>query len=155
MRHPGNYIEIYVHIVFAVKKRKALIAPEWEEELFRYITGTVQNLGHKMIVINGMPDHIHFLIDMDPRMNVSEIVREVKRSSTDMIRKKKYTEVPFNWQKGFGAFTCGRGTLAYMIEYIERQKEHHRKTSFLEEFRKILDHNGVSYREEYLFKEPE
>ena len=155
MNHPGNYIEIYVHIVFAVKKRKALIDPGWEKELFRYITGTVQQLGHKIIVINGMPDHIHILIDMEPSMPIAELVREVKRSSTDMIRKNGYTRVPFNWQKGYGAFSCGREDLPHVINYIERQKEHHRNRSFLEEYRKILDENGVSYKEEYLFKEPE
>ena len=75
-----TYSQIYIHIVFAVKGRKSFIQQSWEEELYKYITGIVQNKGQKMLAINGMSDHIHILIGMKPSCNLSDLVREIKKS---------------------------------------------------------------------------
>jgi REP element-mobilizing transposase RayT len=58
----STFSQIYLQVVFAVKNRDALIAVSWEERLYQYITGIVQNKGQKMLAINSMPDHIHFFI---------------------------------------------------------------------------------------------
>lgn len=77
---PNTFTQIYIHIVFAVKNRDALINQDWEDRLYKYITGIVQNKNQKMLRINGMPDHIHFIIGMKPDCSVSDLVREVKKS---------------------------------------------------------------------------
>lgn len=78
---PGTFSQIYIQIIFAVKGRHSLIGSSWEEEFYKYITGIVRNKDQKMLAINGIPDHIHFLIGMKPSCCLSDLVREVKKSS--------------------------------------------------------------------------
>jgi putative transposase len=94
---PGTFSQIYIQLVFAVKGRDSLITSTWEEELHKYITGIVRNKEQKMLAINGMPDHIHFLIGMKPSCCLSDLVREVKKSSNDFIKEEKLTQYKFNW----------------------------------------------------------
>ncbi|MEN9339898.1 MAG: family transposase [Bacteroidota bacterium] len=92
----STYSQIYIQVVFAVKHREALIDSSWEERLYQYITGIVQNKGQKMLAINGMPDHIHFFIGMKPSCCLSDLVREVKKSSNEMINENKLSSSKFN-----------------------------------------------------------
>nr|WP_317194625.1 IS200/IS605 family transposase [Algoriphagus lutimaris] len=81
----GTFSQIYIQVVFAVKGRNSLISNSLEEELYKYITGIVSNKGQKMLAINGMPDHIHFLIGMKPNCCLSDLVREIKKSTNDWL----------------------------------------------------------------------
>ncbi len=148
----NTYTQIYIQIVFAVQNRFALIDSSWEEELYKYITGAVQNNGQKMIVINSMPDHVHFLIGMKPSCNLSDLVREVKKQSNIFINEKRFIEYKFNWQEGFGAFSYSYQQLNNVINYIDNQKEHHRKKTFKEEYIDFLRDNDISFKDEYLFE---
>ena len=139
-------------MVFAVQNRNALINPYWEEELYKYITGIVQNKGQKMLAINGMPDHIHILIGMRPTCCLSDLVREVKKSSNEFIKEKKFTPYRFQWQEGFGAFSYSHSALDDVIGYINRQKEHHKKRLFREEYMEMLRKFEVDFDEQYLFE---
>ncbi|WP_297868098.1 IS200/IS605 family transposase [uncultured Flavobacterium sp.] len=147
-----TYSQIYIHIVFAVKGRKSFIQQSWEEELYKYITGIVQNKGQKMLAINGMSDHIHILIGMKPSCNLSDLVREIKKSSNGFINEKKFCQFKFEWQEGYGAFSYSHSALDNVISYIANQKEHHRKKSFQEEYIDFLKKFEVEYKEEYLFE---
>src|ERR1700722_5261260 len=112
---PGTYSQIYIQTVFAVKGRAHLIGSEWEEELYKYITGIVQKKEKKMLAINGMPDHIHFLIGMKSTCSLSDLVREIKKSSNDFIRESKFLKHPFYWQDGYGAFSYSHSQLNNVI----------------------------------------
>jgi len=94
----STYSQIYIQVVFAVKGRESLILPTWEERLHKYITGIVQNKGQKMLAINGMPDHIHFLIGMKPSCCLSDLVREIKKASNDFINQEKLSKGEFKSQ---------------------------------------------------------
>jgi putative transposase len=59
---PNTYTQIHIQAVFGVKKRIALIQPTWENDLYKYITGMVQTNQHKLLAINGMPDHVHVFL---------------------------------------------------------------------------------------------
>jgi len=148
----STYSQIYIQVVFAVKGRESLIKEQWEEELYKYITGIVRNKGQKMLAINGMPDHIHFLIGMKPSCCLSDLVREVKKSSNDFIKEKKFVKYKFNWQEGFGAFSYSHSHLDKVIKYIMNQKIHHRKKTFKEEYIELLKKFEIEYKEEYLFE---
>ncbi|MCK0129876.1 IS200/IS605 family transposase [Flavobacteriaceae bacterium F08102] len=148
----GTYTQIYIHIVFAVKHRRSLIDIRWEEDLFKYITGIIQNKGQKLLAINGMPDHIHILIGMRPKCCLSDLVREIKKSSNRFISEKKYVRGVFSWQEGFGAFSYSYSALENVINYINNQKEHHRKVLFKDEYRSILDEQNVDYEDRFLFE---
>ena len=131
---PANYSQIYIQVIFAVQNRASLILPTWEEELYKYITGIVTHKEQKMLAINGMPDHIHFLIGMKPSCCLSDLVREVKKSSNQFINEKRLVKSNFNWQSGFGSFSYSHSALDKVILYINHQKEHHRKLTFREEY---------------------
>ena len=148
----NTYSQIYIQIVFAVQNRFALIDPSWEDELYKYITGAIQNNSQKMIVINGIPDHIHFLIGMKPSCNLSDLMREVKKQSNVFVNEKRFIEYKFSWQEGFGAFSCSKSHKENVIKYIENQEEHHKKYSFKEEYIQFLDKYEIEYNPKYLFK---
>ncbi len=149
---PGTFSQIYIQVVFAVKGRNSLIQPAWEEQLYKYITGIIQNKGQKMLAVNGMPDHIHFLIGMKPACCLSDLVREVKKSSNDFIKEKRFTNLQFNWQEGFGAFSYSQRDLDNVIGYINNQKQHHKKQSFKEEYLAFLKEYQIEFKDEYLFE---
>lgn len=148
----STFSQIYIQIVFAVNGRNSLIMPSWEEELFKYITGIVQNKNQKMLAISGTKDHIHFLIGMKPSFCLSDLVREIKKSSNSFVNEKKFVKFKFDWQEGFGAFSYSHSALDNVIAYIQNQKDHHKKKSIREEYVDFLMKFKIEYKEEYLFK---
>ncbi|MBN8834869.1 MAG: transposase [Niastella sp. SCN 39-18] len=148
----GTFSQIYIQVVFAVKGRQSLIHNSWEDDLYKYITGIVQNKEQKMLAINGMPDHIHFLIGMKPSCCLSDLVREIKKASNEFIKTKNFCPQKFNWQEGFGAFSYSHSNLDPVITYIRNQKEHHKKISFKEEYVEFLNKFEIEHKPEYLFE---
>lgn len=149
----ATYSQIHIQLVFAVKFREALIQKDWKEELYKYITGIVQNNNHKLLSINGMPDHIHILIGLRPNQALSELVNQIKSNSSKWINDKHFLSVRFEWQKGYGAFSYGKSQISDVINYINKQEIHHQKKSFKEEYLDFLNKFGVEYNEEYIFNE--
>lgn len=147
----STFSQIYIQVVFAVKGRNSLIAQSWEEELYKYITGIITNKGQKLIAINGMSDHIHILIGMKPSCCLSDLVREIKKASNIFINEKKFTNLKFEWQEGYGAFSYSHSVLDNVIKYIQNQKEHHKKKSFKEEYIDFLKKFEIEYKDAYLF----
>ncbi|WP_310377683.1 IS200/IS605 family transposase [Flavobacterium sp.] len=147
-----TYSKIYIQVVFSVQNRKALIHESWEEELYKYITGIIQNKGQKLIAINGMPDHIHIFIGMKPNCCLSDLVREIKKSSNSFINEKQFTKIPFYWQEGFGAFSYGFSQINNVVQYIKNQKNHHKKKSFKVEYIEFLEKFEIEYKENFLFE---
>jgi len=147
----STFSQIYIQVVFAVKSRQSLINSSWEEELYKYITGIVSNKGQKLIAINGVSDHIHILIGLKPACRLSDLVREIKKSSNSFINEKKFSKYKFEWQEGYGAFSYSHSALDNVIAYINNQKEHHRKKTFKEEYVDFLKKFQVDYKDEYLF----
>ncbi|WP_367390092.1 IS200/IS605 family transposase [Lewinella sp. LCG006] len=130
--------QIYIQTIFAVKNRQSLISPEWEDDLQRYISAIVQNRGNKMLAIGGMPDHIHIFMGLKPSEKLSDLVREIKKSSNNFIKSECFSPYKFEWQAGFGAFSYSRSHRDAVCKYVLNQKEHHKNRSFEEEFRKLL-----------------
>ena len=143
---------MYVQIVFAVKNRQALIMPEWEDEVYKYITGIIKNKGQKLLAINGTSNHIHIFINIKPSCCLSDLVREIKKSSNAYINEKKLSNFKFEWQNGYGAFTYSISDIGNVIKYINNQKEHHHKQTFKEEFLKFMEEFQIEYNEAYSFE---
>lgn len=146
----GTFSQIYIQTVFAVKGRESLINSSWEKDLYKYITGIVQNKDQKMLAINGMPDHIHFLIGMRPSCCLSDLIREIKKASNKFVNDN-FVRTNFQWQEGYGAFSYSHSGLDNVIGYINNQKEHHKKRTFKDEYLEFLQKFHVEYKDEYLF----
>jgi putative transposase len=148
----NTYTQLYVQIVFAVEGRQFLIACERKEELQKYITGIVSGCGQKLIAIHCMPDHTHLFIGQKPSIALSDLVHEVKSSSTKFINGKRWVLGRFGWQEGFGAFSYSHSQIPAVARYIERQEEHHRRKTFRDEYLDLLKRFQVAHEERYVFK---
>ena len=147
----NTYTQLYVHIVFAVHAREPLIAESYREEVERYISGIIANHKCKLLAIYCNPDHTHLLIGLHPTISLSDLVREIKSSSSRFINEKGWIHGRFNWQDGFGAFSYGRSQMDSVVKYILNQPVHHQTTSFESEYVETLKKFGVEYDEQYVF----
>lgn len=146
----NTFSQIYLHIIFSVRNREMIIAETWEDSLHKYITGIITNRGHKLLAINGMPDHIHLFIGFKPVESVSDLVRDIKKSSTNFIKEKGYLKGKFYWQEGYGVFSNSYSQISDVCNYIANQKEHHKKISFKDEYLAILKQYNVEFDEQYV-----
>jgi putative transposase len=145
------FTQLYIHLIFAPKFREALLQPNLCKVLYPYIGQTIKNKGHKSIIINGMPDHLHILLGLNPKQSVSDITADIKRSSSIYINDNNLLPGKFQWQEGYGAFSYSRSQLDDLYKYIENQHEHHKKITFKEEFIGFLKKFEIEYDERFLF----
>lgn len=151
----GNtYTQIQIQVVFAVQFRQRLIHKSWRDELYKYITGIVQNNNHKMLQIGGMPDHLHLFIGMRPSQSLSDLMRQVKGESSEWINEKGFVKGRFAWQAGYGAFSYATAEIPRVIRYIQNQETHHTRKTFVEEYSEFLREFEIDYDDRYIFKPP-
>lgn len=148
----NTYTQMHIQCIFAVKFRQSIIQPIWKERLQQYITGIVQNCDHKMIAINSMPDHLHLFFGFRPNQSLSDLMKTVKGESSEWINNEKFNSSTFRWQEGYGAFSYSRSQIKNVADYIANQEEHHRKRTFLEEYKHFLKKFEVEYDDRYIFK---
>lgn len=147
-----TYSQLYIHYIFAVQNRLSLIYENWQSDLYKYITGIVTQQRHKLFAINGIPDHLHVLVSMNPKQAPSDLMYHVKLSSSLWINEQKLAKGKFAWQEGFGAFTYSQSQIPTIARYIENQQKHHLKETFIEDYKSLLSSSEVEYNEEYIFK---
>ncbi|MEY2830621.1 MAG: hypothetical protein RIQ33_2479, partial [Bacteroidota bacterium] len=147
----NTYSQLYFQIVFTVKGRESLISKKHKEELQKFITGVIQNRNAKLYAINCMPDHTHIFLSSKPNLLLSDLVRDIKASSSKFINEKNWMMGKFNWQEGFGAFTYSHSQIDAVVKYIDNQEEHHEKFSFKDEYISLLQKFNIDYQNEYLF----
>jgi putative transposase len=148
----NTYTQIHIQAVFSVQDKYCIIQKSWESELYQYITGIIQNNEHKVLAINGMPDHVHVFFGMRPTQSLSDLMQDIKGDSSKWINQKKFVPGRFSWQEGFGGFSYSKSSVDSVINYIKNQKIHHHKKSFIEEYLEFLDKFEVPYDERYIFK---
>ena len=151
----NTYTQIHIQSVFTVQNRSCLLRKEWKNELYKYITGIIQNHGHKVLAINGMPDHIHVFFGMRPTQSLSDLMQDIKGDSSKWINKKGFIKGHFSWQEGYGGFSYSKSHVNNVIDYIRDQQIHHHRKSFIEEYLEFLVKFEVPYNERYIFKQIE
>ena len=148
----GSYRQVFYHHVFGTKERRPSISENNCQELYKYIWGVVKNKGCKLYRVNGTSDHIHLLTDLPPTICLADLVKDIKVASSKWIKSTRNFPHWEGWAEGYGSFTLSLQEKDRVIEYIKQQKEHHRKETFLDEYKRILVENGVEFREEYLLR---
>jgi len=148
---PGTFTQLYIHLIFAVQNRKALINETIQHNVFSYLSGILTQRDHKSIIVNGTEDHVHLLIGLNPKESVSTLVHELKRCTTLYINQEKLCNFHFTWQEGYGAFSYSKSQLDVVYNYIANQKEHHQKKTFKDEYIQFLKKLNIEYDEKYLF----
>jgi putative transposase len=148
---PGVFTQVYIQLIFAPKYRERLLKNEIRPEIFSFISGIITNRKHKSIIINGMSDHIHILIGLNPNDIISDLVGSIKRNSSTFINNKGWFRGKFHWQDGYGAFSYGRSQLDRVYKYIKNQKSHHTKSTFNKEYIELLKRFEIEHDKRFLF----
>ena len=146
----STHTAISYHIVFSTKNRTPVLKPDRREDLFRYIWGIIKNRHGHLYRINGVEDHVHILSSLHPTVRLADFVKDIKTGSAQSIKENSVFNKFSHWQEGYAAFTCSKRDIDDLIEYIKRQEEHHRKTTFEEEYRKLLLQAGIQFDERYM-----
>jgi REP element-mobilizing transposase RayT len=149
----NTYTQLYIHVVFAVKGRANVISKSWRDQLYQYITGIIKNKNQKLMIINGVGDHLHILLSLKPDCILSELIRDIKSNSSKWVNDNGYVMGKFEWQSGFGAFSLGASQLTSLTNYIKNQEEHHRKKTFREEYIEFLKDYEIDFKSEYIFED--
>jgi len=139
-------------LVFSPMGRENVISVKHKEELQKYTTGIIQIRKHKLLAINYMSDHVHIFIGYQPSQPLPDLLRDIKANTSKFINEKRWLSGKFKWQEGYGAFSYGHSQINDVIQYINTQEEHHKRTSFKNEYLKLLEKFDVDYDPEYLFE---
>ena len=148
----NTYTQMNVHAVFSVKGRKNMLTDNFKGELFKYISGILNNNKQYSLAVNGYKDHVHIFFELHPTKAVSDIIRVVKTNSSKWINENKFVKGKFNWQSGYGAFTYSKSQRDNVINYIKNQEKHHAKSSFKDEYLELLQKFEIDYKDAYLFE---
>jgi putative transposase len=146
----STYTQILYHIVFSTINREPCLLEQKRPDLYRYIWGIIKNNNTHLYRINGMADHLHILSSLHPGVCLADFVKDIKLGSSSWIKKERLFPKFSRWQAGYGAFTVSINEKDAVIKYIKNQQEHHRRTSFHDEFRTMLETAGVEFDERYL-----
>jgi putative transposase len=146
----STYTQICYHIVFSTKGRQPTLTAARRPDLFRYMWGILKNRECHSYRINGAEDHVHVLTSLHSTVSLADLVKDIKTGSSLWIKTESVFATFSHWQDGYGAFTHSQGEIAGLIEYIKGQEEHHRRTTFAEEYRKLLEDHGIEFDERYV-----
>jgi putative transposase len=145
-----SYTNLLYHLVFSTKDRRPLITREYEVRLYDYLGGTIRKVGGISLELNGTEDHVHLLAKLRPDCALSDVLRDLKANATGWMHDVFPSLKNFSWQRGYGAFTVSQSNVEAVRQYIARQKEHHQKISFRDEFIQFLIANGIEYDERFI-----
>ena len=146
---PQSLARVYVHLVFSTKAREACLADASRPTLFAYLAGILQNLECSAVKVGGTADHVHVLFVLARTIPLRKVVEEVKKGSSKWLKTQG---VPaFGWQAGYGAFSVSASQVELVSRYIENQEEHHRKTTFQNEFRQFCRKYGIELDERFVW----
>jgi len=146
-----SLVKNYLHIVFSTKRRQKLIDGSMEGELYAYLGGICKRLACQPVIIGGHCDHVHILCLLSKNLMLAKLLEEVKSHSSKWVKTKGGLYKNFYWQDGYGAFSVNPSEVDAVIDYISKQKEHHVKRSFQDEYRAFLKKYRVEYDERYVW----
>ena len=145
-----SFTNLLYHLIFSTKARRPLITADCQLRLYDYIGGIIRGTGGISLGINGIEDHIHVLAKLRPDRALSDILRDLKSNATGWMHDVFPSLADFSWQRGYAAFTVSQSNLQQVQTYVARQKEHHQRVSFRDEFILFLKANGIEYDERYV-----
>ena len=148
---PQSLARLHVHLIFSTKNREPILADDVRDPLHAYMATVLQNLGCATVLINSVEDHAHLLFDLARTVAISKAVEDVKKASSKWIKTQGARYGQFAWQAGYGAFAVSESNVAAVERYIARQREHHRRKTFQEEYRAFLEKHRVEHDERYVW----
>ena len=146
-----TYTKLFYHLVFSTKNRESWISPSVENELHKYIAGIIRHIEGTSLEINGMPDHVHILAILPPKLAISDALRTIKANLSKWLQETDSEFAGFGWQDGYSAFSVSKSQVDSVRQYIRNQKIHHRDRGFKAELLGLLQKHDIDYDEQYLW----
>jgi putative transposase len=146
----STHLSLHYHVVFSTKNREPFIHADWRGNLHAYLGGIIRNLNGVAEAVGGPNDHVHLLLGLRATHCLADVVRDLKRDSSEWVKKTIQVE-RFGWQEGYGAFTVSPKQIEAVKRYVANQEEHHRKRTFQDEYLEFLRESGIEYDERYLW----
>jgi len=144
----STYLSLHYHIIFSTKERRPFIKKSWRDILHQYLGGTVRGLEGVPECVGGVEDNVHLLVGLRATHCLADFMCELKKASS--VWAADNHDHFFRWQDGYSAFTLSVTHREALLKYIATQEEHHKKTSFVDELKELLEKNGVKYDPKYL-----
>ena len=144
-----TYTRLMLHAVFGTKHRAPLITDDWRDDLHAYIGGIAKHRNSELLAAGSVEDHIHLLLRFPATVAVADLMRDIKTNSSAW--RREHGDPGFGWQNGYGGFTVSTSIAPDVVNYLARQREHHRRKSFQDELVELLTRNEVEYDEKYLW----
>ncbi len=135
---PHSFNKIWIHAIWSTKERFPLIVPEIETQVYEYMRGQFNEAGCAVHIINGMPDHVHCLFLLNPQKSITDVIKQVKGSTSHYVNEGNLIHEKFSWQTGYAAYSVSESVLEKVFHYIKNQKQHHYKTTFKQEYEAFL-----------------
>lgn len=148
---PQSFSNVIVHIVFSAKDRIGYLDDDVRPKMHAYLASTSRKLDCFCYEVGGAIDHVHLALSLPRTISISKVVEELKVGSSVWIKKQFPSLFGFSWQRGYAVFSVGPSDIKSVVHYIEGQIEHHRKVSFMEEYRALLEDAGIEYDPRYMF----
>lgn len=148
----NTYTQINIHAVFSIKNRENYLTKDFRSRLFEYISGILKNIDQFPLAVNGYKDHVHIFFEFNPSNSISDVMRIVKTNSSKWINESGFVKGKFSWQEGYGAFSYSRSQRNDVINYIIKQEEHHKKSTFKKEYIDLLKKFEIEFDNNYVFE---
>ena len=145
----STFLSLHYHVTFSTKHRRPLIENTWRDELHKYLSGAIKGMGGYPCGTGGVADHVHLLFGLKATHCLADVMRELKKSATAWVHEDKQVG-DFGWQEGYAALTVSPTAIPGVQHYIDNQEEHHKRKTFREELKELLDMAGVEYQDKYL-----
>jgi REP element-mobilizing transposase RayT len=147
---PSTHTSLHYHLIFSTKERAPSILPDLRGRMHAYLGGVIRGIGGVALDIGGTADHVHLVVGLKPTHTLADVLRILKADSSKCVHEELGVK-DFAWQEGYGAFTVSKSDLDAVGKYVQDQEEHHRKRSFQEEYRALLEKHGIDFDERYLW----
>jgi len=148
----NTYSQVSIHCVFAVQGRDNVITPLFRDRLHAYMSAILKDSGAYPLAVNGWSDHVHVFFELPMTMPIADLMRNLKAKSSKWVNDNKLGMGRFRWQEGYGAFSHSRSQRDEVIRYIINQEKHHAKSSFQDEYMKLLERFEIEFDEKYIFE---
>ena len=148
---PQSLSRVILHIIFSTKNREPWLDSHVRPRMHAYLATICRDVGTEVVHVGGVADHVHIVTTLPRTVSQAELVERIKKVSSKWIKVLDARYRGFFWQRGYGAFSVSPSQFEAALQYVEAQEEHHRTSTFQEEYRELLRRHGVDFDERYVW----
>ena len=148
---PQSLSKVIVHIIFSTKNRESWLDAAIRSRAYAYLATICRGLGGEVLRVGGVADHVHIVTTLPRTHSQSQFIEGIKKPSSKWIKSVDARYRGFFWQRGYGIFSVSPSQLETVLDYVQKQEEHHRTHTFQEEYRELLSKHGIEFDEQYVW----